>query len=297
MKQTITNPNEVDWIKYWQEALKQKTDKNKDWDKAAPHFHKRAKKDDYHDLLFSKLILNENDSLLDLGCGEGSITLPIAKQVRKVTGVDSSTKMLELLNQRAQEQNIKNVDTILKSLEDISYEEIGDYDVVLASRSLNGIIPIEETLKTINEIANKYVFITLFGPENWKIEKEFNEYIGKENKPFPEYNYMFNILYNMGIYANIERLDIKAYREYNSIEEAMDNGKFRLDLLNDDEKAQLRKYLNEILKKDSETGKLYNEKDKADWILIWWKINSLKSMRLISWHNNHFTFFYNIFIT
>ena len=271
MKQTITNPNEVDWIKYWQEALKQKTDKNKDWDKAAPHFHKRAKKDDYHDLLFSKLILNENDSLLDLGCGEGSITLPIAKQVRKVTGVDSSTKMLELLNQRAQEQNIKNIDTILKSLEDISYEEIGDYDVVLASRSLNGIIPIEETLKTINEIANKYVFITLFGPENWKIEKEFNEYIGKENKPFPEYNYMFNILYNMGIYANIERLDIKAYREYSSIEEAMDNGKFRLDLLNDDEKAQLRKYLNEILKKDSETGKLYNEKDKADWILIWWK--------------------------
>ena len=125
MKQTITNPNEVDWVKYWQEALKQKTDKNKDWDKAALHFHKRAKKDDYHDLLFSKLILNENDSLLDLGCGEGSITLPIAKQVRKVTGVDSSTKMLELLNQRAQEQNIKNVDTILKSLEDISYRPAG----------------------------------------------------------------------------------------------------------------------------------------------------------------------------
>ena len=105
--------------------------------KTAPHFHKRAKKDDYHDLLFSKLILNENDSLLDLGCGEGSITLPIAKQVRKVTGVDSSTKMLELLNQRAQEQNIKAYgDTILKSLEDISYEEIGDYDVVLASKEV-----------------------------------------------------------------------------------------------------------------------------------------------------------------
>ena len=34
----------------------------------------KLKKDDYHDLLFSKLILNENDSLLDLGCGEGSIT-------------------------------------------------------------------------------------------------------------------------------------------------------------------------------------------------------------------------------
>ena len=75
----------------------------------------------------------------------------------------------------------------------------------------------------------------------------------------------------MGIYANVERLDIKAYREYNSIEEAMDNGKFRLDLLDDDEKDKLREYLEKILTKDSESGKLYNKKDKADWILIWWK--------------------------
>ena len=271
MKQTITNPNEVKWAEFWQESLKQKEDKNKDWDRAAPHFHKKAKKDDYHDLLFSKLILDENDSVLDLGCGEGSITIPLAKQVKKVCGVDSSTKMLELLNQRAEQQNIENISTILKSLEDITYEEIGDYDVVLASRSLNGIIPIEETLKTIDKIANKYVFITLFGPENWKIEKEFNDYIGKENKQFPGHNYLFNILYNMGIYANVERLAIKAYREYDSIEEAMDNGKFRLDLLSNSEKSQLRKYLSEILKKDPKTGKLYNKKDKADWILIWWK--------------------------
>ena len=116
--------------------------------------------------------------------------------------------MLEILNQRAKEQNINNVKTILKPLEDITYEEIGSHDVVLASRSLNGIIPIKKTLETINKIANKYVFITLFGPENWKIEGDFNEYIGHENKQFPGHNYLFNILFNLGIYANVERLDI-----------------------------------------------------------------------------------------
>jgi len=175
------------------------------------------------------------------------------------------------LNQRAQERGIKNVKTILKPLEDITYEEVGSHDVVLASRSLNGIIPIRKTLQSINKIANKYVFITLFGPENWKIEGEFNEYIGRENKHFPGHNYLFNILFNMGIYANVERLVIKAYREYDNIEEAMDNGKFRLDLLNNEEKDKLKEYLEKILTKDSETGKLYNKKDKADWILIWWK--------------------------
>ena len=271
MKQCIENPNDVKWDEFWADKLKQKEDRGKDWDKAAAGFQKRAKKDDYHELLFSKLIIDENDSVLDLGCGEGSITLPLARKVKKVTGVDSSTKMLELLNERAIKNNIDNVETILKPLEDITYDEVGPHDVVLASRSLNGIIPIKDTLENINKIANKYVFITLFGPENWKIEGEFNEYIGRENKHFPGHNYLFNILFNMGIYANVERLDIKAYREYNSIEEAMDNGKFRLDLLDDDEKDKLREYLEKILTKDSESGKLYNKKDKADWILIWRK--------------------------
>ena len=270
MKQCIENPNEVEWTEFWQEQLKNKEDKGKDWDKAAEGFQKRAKKDDYQESLFSKLILNENDTVLDLGCGEGSITLPLAKKVKKVTGVDSSPKMLELLNKRAHEENINNVETVLKPLEEITFEEIGSHDVVLASRSLNGIIPIEETLKTIDRIANKYVFITLFGPENWKIEEEFNEYIGKENKHFPGHNYLFNILFNMGIYANVERLDFKSYRNYNSIEEAMDNGKFRLDLLNKSEKEKLKEYLEKILTKNPETGKLYNKKDKADWVLLWW---------------------------
>lgn len=271
MKQTIESPDEVKWDEFWQDQLSKKEDKGKDWDKAAAGFQKRAKKDDYQELLFSKLILDENDSVLDLGCGEGSITLPLAKKVRKVTGVDSSVKMLELLNERASEEGIDNVETILKPLEDITYEEIGPHDVILASRSLNGIIPIKETLESIDKIANKYVFITLFGPENWKIEGDFNEYLGRENKKFPGHNYLFNILFNMGIYANVERLDIKTYRTYDTIEEAMDNGKFRLDLLNDEEKDKLREYLEKILTRDPKSGKLYNKKDKADWILIWWK--------------------------
>ena len=75
----------------------------------------------------------------------------------------------------------------------------------------------------------------------------------------------------MGIYENVKILDIKAYREYDNIEEAMDNGKFRLDLLNDKEKNKLKEYLGNILTKDPETEKLYNKKDKSDWILIWEK--------------------------
>ena len=267
MKQYIENPNEVDWEGFWAERLEGKV--NKDWDKAAPGFFKRTHKEDYQDALFNMLILDEDDVVLDVGCGEGSVTIPIAKRVKKVIGLDSSPKMLEYLEKRANDNNIDNIETILKPIEEISYDEIGDVDVVVCSRSLNGIIPIRKVLSELNRIANKYVFITIFGPENKKIEKGFDKELGIKTEDFPDYNYFFNILFNMGIYANIERFDLNNYREYESIDEAMDNGKFRLDLYSAKEKELLRKYLERIL--TYENGKYFNVKDKADWIMVWWK--------------------------
>ena len=269
MKQCIENPNDIDWVAFWSERLSNK--KNKDWDKAAPGFYKRTRKDDYQDALFDSLILDENDTVLDVGCGEGSVTIPIAKRVKKVIGLDSSTKMLEYLEKRANDNGIGNIETILRPIEEIKYEDIGDVDIVICSRSLNGIIPIDKVLLELNKIADKYVFITVFGPENKKIEKDFDRELGIKTEDFPDYNYFFNILFNLGIYANIERFDLNNYREYGSIEEAMDNGKFRLDLYDDNEKELLRNYLERILTYDEETKKYYNVKDKADWILIWWK--------------------------
>jgi ubiquinone/menaquinone biosynthesis C-methylase UbiE len=269
MRQCIENPNDVDWTGFWAERLSGK--KNKDWDKAAPGFYKRTRKDDYQDALFDKLILDENDTVLDVGCGEGSVTIPIARRVKKVIGVDSSPKMLEYLEKRASENGVGNIETVLKPIEEITYKEIGNVDVVVCSRSLNGIIPLDEVLMELNKIADKYVFITVFGPENKKIEKDFEKELGRKTEDFPDYNYFFNILFNMGIYPNVERFDLNNYREYDSIEEAMDNGKFRLELYSDDEKKLLRKYLERVLTYDSESEKYYNVKDKADWIIFWWK--------------------------
>ncbi len=269
MRQCIENPDEVDWRGFWAERLEGKI--TKDWDAAAPGFYKRTRNDDYQDALFDKLILNEKDTVLDVGCGEGTITIPIARQVEKVIGIDSSPKMLEYLKKRARENNIENIETVLKPIEEITYEEIGDVDVVVCSRSLNGILPVEKVLSELNKIANKYVFITVFGPENKKIEKDFDRELGVKTEDFPDYNYLFNILFNMGIYANVERFDLKSYREYDSVEEAMDNGKFRVDLYCDEEKELLKEYLEKILTYDCETGKYYNVKDKADWVMIWWK--------------------------
>ena len=108
MKQCIENPNDIKWNEFWAEKLSNK--KDKDWDKAAPGFYRRTKKEDYNDALFDKLILNKDDTVLDVGCGEGSVTIPLAKRVKKVMGLDSSPKMLEYLEKRANDNDIDNIE-------------------------------------------------------------------------------------------------------------------------------------------------------------------------------------------
>lgn len=178
--------------------------------------------------------------------------------------------MLELLGEKCKENKIANIKIIKDDLENITKDNVGSHDIVLSSRSLNGIIPIKKTLVHLNEIANKYVYITLFGPNNRKFEKEFYKTINKEYDEFAPYSFLFNILVNMGIYPNIENLEIKSKKSYNSIQEAIDNGRWRLDTFTEDEKSKLYEYLKNNLIENS-SGKLENLDDKADWVLIWWK--------------------------
>ncbi|OQD59050.1 methyltransferase [Methanobrevibacter arboriphilus JCM 13429 = DSM 1125] len=214
--------------------------------------------------------INKGDTVIDLGCGEGSITIPLSKKVKFVTAVDSSKRMLEILDEKCRAENIDNIKTIKENLEDVTLKEVGKQDIVLLSRSINGISPIKDTINNVNNIADKYVYITIFGPENWKFENDFYESIGKEKNDFAPYNYLFNILISMNIYPNIENLEIKTNRKYKSVQDAIDNGKWQLNNFTEEEKEELYKYLEKNLRKNNE-GMLENPNDKADWILIWWK--------------------------
>ena len=100
----IDDPEEIDWAYFWEKKVEAKDDIKKDWDKEASRFGKYAVCGGYNNELLSKLKLDKEDTVLDLGCGEGSITIPISKQVKSVTGVDLSENMLELLNENAQKE-------------------------------------------------------------------------------------------------------------------------------------------------------------------------------------------------
>ena len=271
------DPLEIDWEWIWQKSLKKGFKKEKDWDKIAAEYGKWLENDDYPDILLNEMKISSEDTVLDIGCAEGTITRKLAKKAKKVTGIDKSELMLKELDKKAAEENISNIKTIQMDIKDMDYSNIGDYDIVLASRCLNGISNIRKTLLTLNEIANKYVYITVFGSSTHKYKKEKAEIAGKRFKAGTDYGVLFFILKSMGIEANILQLECENLKEYHDFDEAIQRSMWKLGELDDEHRMALENYFKEIFIKN-DRGNWVNPNDKTDLVLIWWKKEENKIM-------------------
>jgi SAM-dependent methyltransferase len=65
------------------------------------------------DALMSALALTRDDVVVDLGCGTGQLTLPVAARVRAVLGVDPEPDMLALAAEAARDRAVGNVSWVL----------------------------------------------------------------------------------------------------------------------------------------------------------------------------------------
>lgn len=264
------DPLEIDWERVWQKSIKKGMKKEKNWDEIAKDYGKWLENDDYPDVLLGQMRISSEDTVLDIGCAEGTITRKIAKKAKSVTGLDKSKLMLEELNKNAENEGLSNIKTIQMDIKDLDYEQIGDYDIVLASRCLNGISNIKETVLTLDEISNKYVYITVFGSSSHKYKKEKAKIAGKTFKAGTDYSVLFMLLKSLGIEANIVQLECNNLKEYSDMDEAIQRSMWKLGELEEENKIALENYFKEIFVKN-DRGNWVNPKDKTDLVLIWWK--------------------------
>ena len=106
------NAADIDWNHLWTQEKNKKTWKSKtadDWDKKAASFAERTATSIYTNKFLALLKPDPQWSILDTGCGPGTLTLPLAPMVRRLTALDFSRKMLEILETRAGEQKLDNI--------------------------------------------------------------------------------------------------------------------------------------------------------------------------------------------
>jgi SAM-dependent methyltransferase len=99
---------------------------------------------------FFKDNLDENDVVLDIGCGNGHLAKKVAEKVRKVVAIDFSERNIKT----AKEKHIaENVEYILGDA--TTYELNDNFDAIILSNVLEHIKDRVEFLKKIKKLSNK----------------------------------------------------------------------------------------------------------------------------------------------
>ena len=91
--------------------------------------------------------------ILDFGGGTGLLTLPLAKQVKSVTLVDISEKMLGQARLKAEQQDIKNIQFLEQDLLEKPLEQ--EFDLIIVSRVLHHMPDLDAALLLFHQYLRK----------------------------------------------------------------------------------------------------------------------------------------------
>ena len=269
-KMTYSN---IDWNELWQNAREQKSWNSKkpsDWDQKAASFSKRNKNSPYVSLFLAKLPLDPSMSVLDVGCGPGTLAIPLAKQVTSVTCIDYSQAMLELVEKRALDNGLHTIRTVNCSWED-DWKQHGvePHDITISSRSI-GVGDLHGALTKLNAYAKRFVFVTdrisptPFDPEAFAA-------VGRDFNAGPDYIYTVNCLYSMGIHPSVNILQLDKNFTFTTMADAVDSYSWMFQELSPVEERKLEAYVQSRVVDSDDQQIVVRRKHPPRWAMIWWE--------------------------
>jgi SAM-dependent methyltransferase len=240
--------------------------------KAPEHWDARAEKmaevcanpqDPYLLQLQQKMSLQGASTLLDMGCGPGSVCLNLAASLTQVYGVDYSRGMLEVAGRRAQGLGLHNVTLINKSWED-DWSDIPECDLAVASRSTL-VADLRQALIKLNNKARLRIYTTHTVATSF-IDVAVQRAIGRPVVELPNYIFAVNILYQLGINPKVDYIrGPNCQNKTDTFEQFSESVSWSLGALDDVEQQRLfdfyqqKRRLGETIVPPS-----------RDWALVYW---------------------------
>lgn len=102
--------------------------------------------------MMQEVSVDTSTNILDYGCGTGLVSLELAKLAGHVTCVDSSSGMLEALNQKIHKDQIANIDTVECEYTSPLFKKLGLFDVVVSSMTMHHIENSEQFLSALYDM-------------------------------------------------------------------------------------------------------------------------------------------------
>jgi SAM-dependent methyltransferase len=246
---------------------KQKTDfkgkKSEDWDARSKEMAPSMQNSPYVNDFISRMQIKREDTVLDIGCGPGTLAIPLAKKVKHVIAVDFSKKMLEELEAYAAKEGIKNITTYHIGWED-DWSVLPKADICVASRSVE-VADMEQALLKMSRQAKKACYLTSKVGGSY-IDLSILDYIGKMITLKPDFWYIPLILYRNGYLPTVDYIHTnKGSIKTVSKEAFVQSLEWSVGGLNDEQRQKAREYYDLFVITKTQEPKPF------DWAFIGWK--------------------------
>lgn len=267
-----------DWNAEWVELQKARhaADDAAHWDERAKSYHKAVlPASPYVAAFVEDTGILPGESVFDMGCGTGAVSIPLAAGGHDVMACDFSEGMLEVLRAEACALGVDVHTKLLSWADDWPACGIarGSYDVACASRSIVT-ANLRDSLGKLSNVARRRCAVTLPVGSSPRSDAAILSELGLQPQLGRDYVYAFVILTQMGFrpevryiesvrhdtfedadeaYASLERMVVDACRD------TADDGEMHHAL------ERLRKWLPEHLVPNPDAGRPngYGEAEKA----------------------------------
>lgn len=209
------------------------------WDRRARGYHRSTRQTALNDPFFRRVSseVTPRTSVLDVGAGTGRFSLALAPLVRHVTAVEPNASMLDFLRQDAQEAGFSNISYVQATWQDAPDDLHAD--AVICSHVLYPLRDIEAFLAKLLKATDSACYIyhraTSIDSLTAPLWRHFH---GDERQEPPPYIAVLDVLFEMGIYADVEIVRIPPSLRYPSLDVAVQELQEQLILPADERTAQ-----------------------------------------------------------
>lgn len=245
------------------------------WNARVGRFLRKTGRSDYINQLIALLDLAPEDAVFDMGCGAGSLAVPLAKDGHHVVAVDFADAMLEGLAQLAAEEGVsERIESFRRSWQE-DWSDLPAADVAISSRSFVS-ADLAQTLPKLERQARKRCVLSVGAGDRPFRDARIFKAMGRDaeaNVPPRELALITNFLWANGRFPRVDYVEYPGRWSKSTREELEEAIRSTHTPQNEEQERRLSAFLEEHVTFDEDEDRWSLDYPRHDrWGVITWDV-------------------------